>query len=413
MANPAAPFLRAFAALRRRRPFVDHLVRTVQRYQADTGDQLAAAVTYYWFLSLFPVVLLAVALLGHVYGDSASEKVSAALSGVLPAQVAGTLGDTVQKAAGPAGVLGVLGLLYSGLGWIDGLRQAIRTVWHQNVNAGNIVTSKLWDAVALVGLFVTIAASVVVTGFVTGFSDTLLRWLGQDPTSTLATLLTRLLGYGLALLADVALFVYLFVRLARVRSPLRNLVQGAVFGAVGFEVLKVLGGIYVARTTTRGAATYGTFAVVVGVLLFLNLVSRLLLYASAFVVTGPYDSDVAPSGTSSPELARRAGIPEHYATRAEPPAVREDGAPSPLPAVLAGRTPPQDQPTDLPAPAPAPDAPDGPPPATVGPQDRPDGRLPSPQAVQAAARLVSAAGAVGLGAVAWYAAGALRRVVRG
>jgi membrane protein len=145
------------------------------------------------------------------------------------------------------------------------------------------------------------------------------------------------------------------------------------------------------------------------VLLFLNLVSRLLLYASAFVVTGPYDSDVAPSGTASPELARRAGIPEHYATRPEPPAVREDGAPSPLPAVLGGRTPPQDEPDGGPTP---PATPGATAPTGTGTQGA-DGRLPSPQAVQTAARLVSAVAAVGLGAVAWYAAGALRRVVRG
>ena len=46
MASPQALFARA----REQRPFLDHLVRTVQRYQADTGDRLAAAVTYFWFL---------------------------------------------------------------------------------------------------------------------------------------------------------------------------------------------------------------------------------------------------------------------------------------------------------------------------------------------------------------------------
>jgi membrane protein len=87
--------------------------------------------------------------------------------------------------------------------------------------------------------------------------------------------------------------------------------------------------------------------VVVGLLLFLNLVSRLLLLTAAFVVTAPYDSDVAPSGTASPEQARKAGIPQQYAdgTPDDPPAVLDDGAPTPLAAAVQGRVAPQDEPS--------------------------------------------------------------------
>ncbi|MCW2605539.1 MAG: putative integral rane protein, partial [Frankiales bacterium] len=341
MASPKA----ALTAARRKRPFLDHLVRTVQRYQADTGDRLAASVTYFWFLSLFPILLLAISLLGYVYGDDAGGKVQDALGGVLPSQLVETLGTTLEEAKGPAGVVGILGTLYSGLGWIDALREAIRTVWHQNVLAGNIVVRKLVDVVVLVGLFATIAASVLATGLVTAFTGTLLEALGLDD-NPVAAFFTVVLGYALALLADTALFLYLFARLSRVKNPVRRLLKGALFGAVLFEVLKVLGGFYVARTTSKGEATYGTFAVVVGLLLFLNLVSRVLLLASAFVVTAPYDSDVAPSGTASKEQARKAGIPEEFADHDpdDPPNVQEEGAPAPLQAAVQGRTPSQDEP---------------------------------------------------------------------
>ena len=52
-------------------------------------------------------------------------------------------------------------------------------------------------------------------------------------------------------------------------------------GAVGFEVLKAFAAFYIGRTTSKGEATYGTFAVVVGLLVFLNLVSRLVIYTAA------------------------------------------------------------------------------------------------------------------------------------
>ena len=337
MASPAALAARA----RERRPFLDHLVRAYSRYTADAGDRLAAAVTFYWFLSLFPILLLAVSLLGYVYGDEADARVNAALAGVLPQVVVDTIATTLTEAKGPAGVLGLAGTLLSGLGWIDGLRDALRSMWHQNVSAGNFVTRRVADVVVLVGLFATIAASITVTGLATGFSATVLDLLGVEQTPP-AVVLLRVLTYAAAVLADTLLFLFLFTRLARVASPLRRVVQGAVLGAVCFEVLKVVGAFYVERTTSRGAATYGTFAVVVGLLLFLNLVSRLLLLTAAWVVTGPYDSDRAPSGTSSPELARQAGIPEEFAgDPGESPALQPDGAPSPLQAALQGQVPPQ------------------------------------------------------------------------
>ncbi len=341
MASPKA----LLTAARQKRPFLDHLVRTVQRYQADNGERMAAAVTFYWFLSLFPILLLAVSLLGYVYGDDATAKVQDALGGILPGNAVDTIGETLQEAKGPAGVIGIVGLLFSGLGWIDALREAIRSIWHQNVLAGNFVVKKLSDIVVLIGLFATIAASVLITGTTTAAVGWVLELVGIEESPP-AKFFTIVLAYALALVADTLLFLYLFGRLSRVKNPIKRIIKGAVFGAVGFEVLKIAGGFYVARTTTKGAATYGTFAVVVGLLLFLNLVSRLLLVTAAFVVTGPYDSDIAPSGTADKEMARKAGIPEEFADNDpdDPPNLQEEGAPAPLQAAVLGRTPPQDEP---------------------------------------------------------------------
>ncbi|MGB8650308.1 MAG: YihY/virulence factor BrkB family protein [Mycobacteriales bacterium] len=315
--------------LRARFPLLDHLVRAVGRYQADTGDRLAAAVTFYWFLSLFPMLLLAIWVFSLVNGDSAVSDVRQGLAGYLPSQLVDTISTTIGTNAGKAGLLGAVGLLLSGLGWIDALREAIRSVWHQNVKAGNIVVRKSADVLALSGLIVTIGASVFVTGILGNGPAWLLAQLGVSHTAG-AVAFTYVLGLLLAGVADVALFLYLFLRLARVPSPFRQVVKGALFGAVGFAVLKLVGGYYVQRTTSKGEATYGTFAVVVGLLLFLNLLSRLVLLAAAFAVTGPGDSDVRPSGTADPDQARKAGIPDQYVDTD----LQEDGAPTPLVAAL-------------------------------------------------------------------------------
>jgi membrane protein len=359
-----------------------------------------------------------------------------ALGDVLPATVVETLGTTLQEAKGPAGVIGLVGLLYSGLGWIDALREALRTMWHQNVLAGNLLVKKVADVLALVGLFATIAASLAVTGAATAATGYALDQVGQGGSGA-AVLLTRVLGLALSLVTDTALFLYLFARLSRVGTPWRRLVKGAVFGAVGFELLKVVGAVYVARTTSKGAATYGTFAVVVGLLLFLNLFTRLLLFTAAWTVTAPYDSDIPPSGTADRETARKAGIPLEFVDEDEDdPTLQEHGAPSPLQAAVQGRVAPQDEPSgtardgtsssdDGRAPAPSadgvvPQRPTGwasspyddatPPPRKVDPAV--PGVLPGQRAVLTAARVGVGAGAVLVAGVGLHALRSLRDVLR-
>jgi membrane protein len=335
----------ALPRAREKRPFLDHVIRMYGRYQADAGDRLAAAVTFYWFLSLFPILLLAIAILGYVYGDSAPQHVTSALAGYLPGNLVKTIGDTLVSAKGKAGVIGIIGLLLSGLGWIDGLREAIRSIWHQNVQAGNIITRKLVDIVVLAGLFVTIGASIVITGATTAATGYVIDLLGLSSTAA-AKVFTQVLAYVLSGVADTALFLYMFTRLPKVSQPLKKVLKSAVFGAVGFEIIKFAGAFYVARTTSKGQATYGAFAVVVGLLLFLNLISRWILLTAAFAVTKPYDSDALPSGTATPEQARKAGIPTEYAAddADDPPVLLDDGAPTPLQPVVEGKTPPKDEP---------------------------------------------------------------------
>jgi len=330
--NPKATLER----VRRKRPFLDHLVRMFQRYQADSGDRLASAVTFYWFLSLFPILLIAVYFTRLALGDDAGRQVTSGLGPYLGKPTAGAIADVVQSNAGKAGLIGLFGTLLSGLGWIDALREAIRTVWHQNIKAGNIITRKLIDTVALVGLFAVIAASVVVSGAATAATQQVLSFLGMSQSAG-AKVVTFVLSYALGALIDVGIFLYLFVRLARVPTPVRRVLKGAVFGAVGFEVLKFAGAFYIGRTTSKGEATYGSFAVVVGLLLFLNLVSRLVLYTAAFTVTAPYDDDVAPSGTADRE---QAPTPSHPALRDDPPVERSWSAkPAPQPAPEAAAAP--------------------------------------------------------------------------
>jgi membrane protein len=347
MPSPKAVFTR----VREQRPSVDHLVRAGQRYQADTGDRLAAAVTFFGFLSFFPLLALSVSLLALVLGDDAVDAVIGAVDDFSPGladqlDLQTLLRDNTR--AGVTGLLSLVGLLFAGLGWVDALREAVRTVWHQNVKAGSFVKKKAVDVLILAGLGATLVFSLLVSAAAGAFTDVALRLVGLEG-STVASVLVTVVGTALAVFTSTLLFLYLFIRLPKVETPWRRVLKGAVLAAVLFEVLKRVGAVYIERTTEN--PLYGTFAVVVGLLVWINLVSRMLLFCAAWTVTAPYDSDVAPSGTADPEQARRAGIPVEFADDHpdQPPAVQKDGAPSPLLPALQGVRPPQDEPSGPPS----------------------------------------------------------------
>jgi membrane protein len=171
----------------------------------------------------------------------------------------------------------------------------------------------------LVGIGSLLLISTVVTGGASSAASVVLDWLGTG--GALAHAVIAIVGLALAICVDVALFVFLFTRLPRISTPLRRVFRGALFGAIGFEILKVIGAVLVARTTSN--PIYGTFAVMIGLLIWINLVTRWTLFTAAWTVTAPFDTDVAPSGTSGELSARdRADVSPQDAYPEEPvPAV--------------------------------------------------------------------------------------------
>jgi len=98
----------------------------------------------------------------------------------------------------------------------------------------------------------------------------------------------------LALAADTVLFMWLFTRLPRRPVRYRTVLHGAIFAAVGYEVLKIVGTTYLANVTSN--PTYGVFASAVGLLIWINLVARFLLISAAWTATGrqPRGADSEP-----------------------------------------------------------------------------------------------------------------------
>ena len=261
-------------------PVLGTALAVQDRYVRDAADPLAAAIGYFGFLSLFPLLALAVSVAGFVLDDPADQAaVARVITDALPgfeatleddegeATVVEELVGGVVAQRGTIGVIGLVTLLIPGMKVINAAMTATRVVLRGEVVKG--VGAKLRQLGALAGLgtialLAAAAASLAGTG------------IGDLP-GPLTVLLSVATTFGLDLL--------LFLGAYRLLSPSadftsRELLPGALFAATGWMLLKVVGAAYVGAQVEQANAVYGALGGVIGLLLLLYLAGRLYLYGA-------------------------------------------------------------------------------------------------------------------------------------
>lgn len=237
------------------------VVRVQDRFDEVHGGYLAAAVTLAAFTSIFPLLLVTVGVVGLL-----------SLNSDLPFQIIGRLGltgeaasvvfkaiDTAKKSRRGALGLGTVGLLWSGLGLVASIQYAFDNVWQVK---GRGLKDKLGGLIWLCGSVVILVISFGLTALLT-----ISPWLA--PVSLVA-----------GVVVNFALWLWTLKALLNVEVPWRALVPGAVLGAIGLEVLKVVGSIYVPRAVAASSALYGSIGVVFAILAWLFFFGRLTVYVA-------------------------------------------------------------------------------------------------------------------------------------
>lgn len=286
-------------------------MRTQEHYTAVKAGQQAGAVTYFGFLSFFPILALAFAAVGWITGvfPDARDATVDAIAEVFPGMI-GEGGsqislDTIENAAGAAVGFGVLGVLYAGLGWLSSMRDALLIVFELPAyEQPSFLIGKLRDLVTLAAVGLVLLLSVGVSGLVGRLSEDILDLLGLG---TALQPLLWVLAVLIGLLASTVLFLALFRLLADPHTPRRSLLGGALLGAVGFEILKQLSGLLL--TVTKEQPAFQAFGIALILLVWINYFSRVAMYAAAWAHTSPparaqrADQPVAVQGPKTPPLA--------------------------------------------------------------------------------------------------------------
>jgi membrane protein len=292
---------RRWQALKQARPGVAHVVEAYRHYKDNHGDHLAAAITYFSFLALFPLVLLGVSVTGFVLASQPHLQIE--LFDRVSTNLPGGFGDTVRQVIEGAikqrtgvGALGLAGVALTGLGWIGNLRAAIDTVWGIPAPARSFLAGKTADALVLLGLGLGVVLSVSLTAGGTAASGLVLRALDLDGVTGAGTA-SWLLGILLGIAGSMLIFGWLMIRLPDITVPRRTALRAILLAAVGFEVLKLVGTFYIARITKSPAAA--VIGPVVGVLVWIDLVSRYLLFCVAWAATAMAGGEPAAAGPVS------------------------------------------------------------------------------------------------------------------
>lgn len=274
---------------------IRHAIRAYRQYAATNGSTLAAAVTYFAFLSLFPLLALAFASVGFAaqFIPDAQDALDAALRSILP----GMVGDgpnqisfnALRNAAGAVAGVGILTVTYAGLGWVSEMRDALAAMFgvdssrKPTIGRGRVaayVSAQVRDVAAMVAVGLVLLVSVVVSGGLLDFVERIRRGVGVDADLGIV-MSVLLLGMGVA--SGTVLFFVMFKVLADPPMANRALWSGALLGAMGFEVLKQASKWLLAATTNQPA--FQAFGIALILLVWIYYFSRIVMFAAAWAKT--------------------------------------------------------------------------------------------------------------------------------
>ncbi|MFG2779058.1 YihY/virulence factor BrkB family protein [Streptomyces prunicolor] len=301
------------------RLMLTHAWRSYERLDRVKWSQLAAAMTFISFIALFPLLTVAAAIAAATLSTDQQhelqDKIAEQVPGISDQLNIGSLVDN----AGTIGLIAGAVLLFTGIGWVGSMRECLRAVWELPDRDENPLWRKLLDTGVLVGFGGAVLATIAISTVASALVDWISGELGLVEGGW-GGILLRIAAFGVAVLADFMLLLYVLTLLPGVEPPRRRLFVAALIGAVGFELLKLLLSGYIQGVAAK--SMYGAFGVPVALLLWMNFTSKLVLFCAAWTATPskPEDDDDADYDP---------------ADETENPKVRDEGDDGPAPAAAS------------------------------------------------------------------------------
>jgi YihY family inner membrane protein len=240
----------------------------MKKFGDDQAGNLAALIAYYGFLSLFPLMLVLVTLLGMFLRDNPELQDAIRTSALANFPVIGQeISKNVHSLRGSGLALGIgLALaLWAGLGVMKVLQTAMNAVWNVPYRYRPNFLRSLLRAMLLLLVLGVITVASAAAGSVGAASDT---WL------------LRIAGIAISVVLNLMLFLLAFRILTTEDVTWGDVFPGALVAAFAWTVLQAVGGYIVSHQLQGASDTYGAFATVIGLLAWIYLGAQIMLFAA-------------------------------------------------------------------------------------------------------------------------------------
>lgn len=270
-------FVERFDRYQRRHRRLGLPIAVIYKFIDDQGTYLAAIITYYAIVSLFPLLLLLSTVLNFVLAgrpDLQHAVLNSAL-GQFP-----VVGDQLSDPAAISGngvalAVGILGTVYGGLGVAQAVQNAMNTVWRiPRYARPNPIKGRVRSLLLLLVFGLAVLGTTVVSALGSN----------SDAFGASVDVGIKVLLIALSLLVNTAVFI-LGIKVATARRlPWRCIVRGAVAAAVAWQLLQYFGTVYVGNVVRHATPLNSVFAFVLGLIVWIYLEAVVVVLAVEYDV---------------------------------------------------------------------------------------------------------------------------------
>jgi membrane protein len=298
---------------------VDLLKSTFKDWNEDKASRLAAALAYYTAFSVAPMLLIAIAIAGLVFGDEAAQgSIFVQVQGLLGPEAAGTIETAVKNSRQPgastvSAIIGLVTLVWSASNVFSQLQDALNTIWEVQPKPAGLVGSlkrRLLPMSMVLGIGFLLLVSLVLSA---GLAALGRFFEGLLPgTSALWEVVNFVISFGVI----TGLFAAIYKLLPDVEIRWSDVWIGAAVTALLFTIGKLLIGLYLGNASI--GSTYGAAGSLLVVLVWVYYSAQILFFGAEFtqVYARRYGSQIVPSEHAVPlteEARAQAGMPRKEA----------------------------------------------------------------------------------------------------
>jgi membrane protein len=253
------------------------LKESLREFGTDNGSLLAASVSFNLLLSIFPLSLAVVYIVGSFTGSPYTQaQIIQGIAYLLPVSrelIAGTV-TGVASARGAIGVLALIGLIWGGTSFFNCIRASLNTAWGIR-KPHPLLKGQLINLIMMIGAAILLFLSVLITVFLSTVSEQGIQVAGTELVHRGLT--ERILANVIAIFLAFVVFLLLYRFIPGRRPKWKDIWLGALAAALSFEITKIIFLVYL-RVFNPYNLVYGSIGALIAFLMWTYLSALVFLF---------------------------------------------------------------------------------------------------------------------------------------